>query len=128
MKKIFTLLFFADFLTSAFAQQDRRQQYGNRTNDYRNQSSGNAGHNYAYSKPYNDHKGYEKNYQWDKRNNQNDNGYNKNRDRKDREDIGRNQYSNPECVTQKRIEDDSYRARPRAPLIKILFNISGIFQ
>ena len=129
MKKIFTLLFFVGFLTSAFAQPDRRQQRGNQTNDNRWQSPNHSGDNdYAYSKPYTDHNGYHKNDQWDKRNNENDYGYNKDRNYGDRDDMRRGQYYDPQCVPQKRVEYDSYAPRPRAPLIKILFNIGGIFQ
>ncbi|MEP6948641.1 MAG: hypothetical protein ABI863_05180, partial [Ginsengibacter sp.] len=121
--------FFVGFLTSAFAQQDRHRQYGNQTSDNRWQSPNHSrDNNYAHSKTYNDHNGYNKNDQWDKRNNENDYGYNKDRDYTDRKDVRRDQYSSPECVPQKRIEDVSYRTRPRVLLIKILFNIGGIFQ
>ena len=120
MKKIFTLLFFVGCLTSAFAQQDRHQQYGTQTNNNRNQ--------HAYSKPYGDHNGYNKNDQWDKRNHENDYGYSKERDRRNREVVRRDQYPQPECIPQRRIEDNSYNNRPAAPLIKILFNIGGIFK
>ena len=103
MKKIITLLFFVGFLTSAFAQQDRHHQYGNQTNDNRNQSPKYSGdNNYAYSKPYNDHKGYKKNDQWDKRNDENDYGYNKDRDRRDREDMRRESiFSTGMCTPKK---------------------------
>ena len=65
MKKIFTLLFFAGFLTTGFAQSRRDQNDG-----YRNQSSG-------YSKPYDN--GHDRNYQPQGRDDR-DYSYNKGRD------------------------------------------------
>jgi hypothetical protein len=65
MKKIFTLLFFAGFLTTGFSQSRRDQSDGNR-----NPSSG-------YSKPSN--QGGDRNYQSNARDNERDYAYNQDR-------------------------------------------------
>lgn len=125
MKKIITLFFFAGVLTSAFAQPDRHQQYGNHTNDNMYQSPKNSGNNdYPYSKSHQDDNVYNENSKWNKRNNENEFGYHKDNDR-NRDDIRRNQYHHPEYFNQRRNDDDSYRTRSRVPLLQIIFGIGG---
>lgn len=76
MKNIFTLLFFAGFLTTAAFAQDggRDRQYGNQYNNDRNSS-------YGYSQ---DHNGYGNDHQWQNR--RGDDGYRDQRDDHDNRD------------------------------------------
>jgi hypothetical protein len=130
MKKIITLLFFVGFLTSAFAQPDRRHQYGSQTSDNRSQSSKYSGdNNYVYDKSYHDNNECRKNNQWNKRNNDNEYGYNRERDGdRDRDDMRRNQYHHPQYGEHKRNDYYPDRTRPKVSLFKIIFGVSGILK
>jgi hypothetical protein len=72
MKKIFTLLFFAGFLTTGFAQS-RRDQNGHQNDGNRNQPS-------EYPQSYPGNNSNDRNYQPQGRDNDRDQGYNGDRD------------------------------------------------
>jgi uncharacterized membrane protein len=93
MKKLFTLIFFVGVLTSAFAQSNRHEKYGNQKNDNNYQSSNNPeDNNYGDSKSYYDNNGYDKNYQSNNRNNENGYSYNNDRDTRYRDNRGRDNW------------------------------------
>jgi len=105
MKKIFALIFSLGLLTAAFAQQGRRQSYDDSYNNYGYQSSPYQGNNgYGYQDPYN------RNYQWNDR----ENGYDNDRYRQERM---REMYYR----RQRRMYDDySYRTERRKPSFQLI--------
>ena len=128
MKRLFTLIFFAGFLTSAFAQDDRHRQYGNQTNDNGYQlSKDSRNNNYGYSNSYPANNRYDKNYQGNNGNNENEHFYNSDRDtrnadkrdnwknhnwrrdNRDGDDMRRNHDFNSEYGNQRRVENYSHR-------------------
>ena len=138
MKKLFTLIFFVGFLTSAFAQSDRHRQNGNQTNDNSYQSSRYSNdNNNGYAKSYSDNNGYDKNYQSNNRDNQNGYSYNNDRDTRYRDSRGRDNWSrdnrdgdgmrgkhdlNSEYGKQRRTENYSRGRNTRGSFFEIMFS------
>ena len=114
MKTIITVLFFAGFLTTAsFAQSGHRQQNNNQSNGKGYQSQQSSGNNRdQYSqKSRNGNGGYSDN-QWDNRNNQNNYGYNRDRDKRDRGDM-KAYHNNYGSDNQRGFDDHSYKSWSR---------------
>jgi hypothetical protein len=75
---------------------------------------------------YPDNNGYNKNNERDNRNNENDYGYTNNReDRHKNDDMRRNQNYYPQYGNQNRNDDYSYRNYRRIPLLQIILGIGS---